>query len=248
MDNTKDVIPKHVAIIMDGNGRWAKERGLERIEGHYSGVDSVREVIKAAIDIGVKYLSIYAFSKENWGRPTDEVIGLMELFCKTIEMELPSLNEQKVKTVFLTEQDRLSDEVLKTIDLCESSTKDNTNLTLIVALNYGSRSEITIATKEIAKEVLSGTLSIDDIDETCVSNHLFTKNIPDPDLLIRTSGELRLSNFLLWQLSYSEFYFTDIYWPDFKAEEFGKAISSYTERLRRYGKTTSQIADNQTIK
>ena len=231
-------IPRHVAIIMDGNGRWARKKGLDRLRGHYEGVVSVREVIQASLDIGVEYLTIYAFSSENWGRPKSEVEGLMELFCKTIALEIPSLVEKNVRVVFIGEREGLGAEVLKSIDLCERTTRDNTALTLSVALNYGSRQEIVAAVKRITEAVSRGELTVDRISESVVADHLFTRNVPDPDLLIRTSGEHRLSNFLMWQLSYTEFYFTETLWPDFHREAFLDAINYYKTRSRRYGLVT----------
>ncbi len=231
-------IPQHVAIIMDGNGRWAKQKGLDRLQGHYEGVVSVREVIQTSLDIGVKYLTVYAFSSENWGRPKSEVEGLMELFCKTISLEIPSLVDKNVRVIFIGERQSLNASVLDSIQLCEQTTQKNTALTLVVALNYGSRREIVSAVKEISQAVCSGEMSVEEISESVVSDHLFTKNIPDPDLLIRTSGECRLSNFLMWQLSYTEFYFTKTLWPDFHKEAFLEAINYYKTRSRRYGLVT----------
>lgn len=228
--------PKHVAVIMDGNGRWAQERGLERAEGHIKGVDSFRTTIDSALEIGVEFLTVYAFSKENWSRPKDEVDGLMSLFCTVISMEIPNLNEKGVKVVFLCEKEGLNSDVLESLDNCVEQTKNNTNLTLAVALNYSSRSEILNAVKEIVQKTNSGEIGVDQITEKMFSDHLLTKDIPDPDLLIRTSGELRISNFLLWQISYSELVFVDKYWPDFNKEDFFEAIVEFSKRKRRFGK------------
>ncbi|MFI3267773.1 MAG: isoprenyl transferase [Rikenellaceae bacterium] len=228
--------PKHVAIIMDGNGRWAQERGLERAEGHIRGVDSFRTAVDSALDIGVEFLTVYAFSKENWARPKEEVDGLMSLFCKVISLEIPNLNEKGVRVLFLYEKNELSNEVLESLENCVEQTKNNTVLTIVVALNYGSRSEIVNATKEIAQKVKQGELSVDQITETLISDHLLTKGIPDPDLVIRTSGECRISNFLLWQISYSELIFVKKYWPDFNKEDFFEAVKEYSMRKRRFGK------------
>ena len=210
-------IPRHVAVIMDGNGRWAKERGQERVYGHVNGVESMRKVIRAAMKWGVKYLTAYAFSTENWGRPREEVDALMELLCRTIADETDELDANGVRIRFIGQTDVLSDVVRESISRSERSTKHNDKLHLIIALNYSSR-------WEIVAEV--------------VSRNLETAGIPDPDLLIRTSGELRLSNFLLWQLSYSELYFTETYWPDFDEAQFDRAIEEYRKRERRYGVLT----------
>lgn len=238
MDITK--IPHHVAIIMDGNGRWAKSQGKPRIEGHYQGVASVRTAIQVALDTNIKYLTIYAFSKENWGRPKDEVDGLMELFCKTIALEIPNLCEQGVCVRFLGSRKKLNPEVLESIALSERETQNNNRLFLNVALNYSGRAELTEAVKQIVADTEKGLVKLSEIDENTVSSHLYTHGIPDPDLLIRTSGEYRISNFLLWQSAYSEFYFTEKYWPDFTKEEFLKALEHYSTRKRRYGLTDEQ--------
>lgn len=227
--------PKHVAIIMDGNGRWAKARGLGRFYGHVQGVESVRTVLRAAVDHGVEYLTIYAFSTENWGRPKEEVDGLMELFCKCTVNEIPELKEQGVRVIFIGDKGGLSDEVQRSIDYCSSETEHNSRLTLAIAINYSSRVEIAHAAGIIAAKVASGEMSPEDVTPSVISDNLYTKNIPDPDLVIRTSGEHRLSNFLMWQCAYSEFYFTDILWPDFGEDEFKKAIEDYKQRTRRFG-------------
>ena len=238
MDITK--IPHHVAIIMDGNGRWAKSQGKPRIEGHYQGVASVRTAIQVALDTNIKYLTIYAFSKENWGRPKDEVDGLMELFCKTIALEIPNLCEQGVCVRFLGSRKELNPEVLESIALSERETQNNNRLFLNVALNYSGRAELTEAVKQIVADTEKGLVKLSEIDENTVASHLYSHGIPDPDLLIRTSGEYRISNFLLWQSAYSEFYFTEKYWPDFTKEEFLKALEHYSTRKRRYGLTDEQ--------
>ena len=238
MDITK--IPHHVAIIMDGNGRWAKSQGKPRIEGHYQGVASVRTAIQVALDTNIKYLTIYAFSKENWGRPKDEVDGLMELFCKTIALEIPNLCEQGVCVRFLGSRKELNPEVLESIALSERETQNNNRLFLNVALNYSGRAELTEAVKQIVADTEKGLVKLSEIDENTVASHLYSHGTPDPDLLIRTSGEYRISNFLLWQSAYSEFYFTEKYWPDFTKEEFLKALEHYSTRKRRYGLTDEQ--------
>ncbi len=239
MDNvvsSKLISPNHIAIIMDGNGRWAEKQGKERIDGHYEGVVSVRSAIESCLDYGVKYLTIYAFSTENWGRPSDEVAGLMELFCKTISMEIPSLIDKKVCVKFIGDTMSLSDDVKESVKFCEDSTEGFETLTLCVALNYGARDEIINGVKQLFIKVANGEVDIENIDTKVIESELYTSAIPDPDLMIRTSGEQRISNFLLWQLAYSEFYFTDILWPDFRKEQFKEAIEEFSKRNRRYGK------------
>lgn len=228
-------IPQHIAIIMDGNGRWAKQRGKERYEGHIAGVDSVRAVVRAAARNGVKWLTLYAFSTENWGRPAAEVDAIMELFCKTVMSEAEELCSQGVRVVIMGERSRFSTKVREMIDHIERSTAEATRLTLVLAFNYSSRSEITLAVRDIARKVSLGEIRYEDIDEEVISAHLMTRSMPDPDLIIRTSGECRLSNFLLWQASYAEFYFPEVLWPDFDEAQFDKALEVYTQRDRRYG-------------
>lgn len=231
----KSIIPKHVAIIMDGNGRWAKQRGKERYEGHLMGVESVRAVTRAAIRNGVEWLTLYAFSTENWGRPQAEVDAIMELFCRSVVNEGKELAEQGVRVVILGERTRFSQEVLQMIERIESVTASGRKLTLVLAFNYSSRREIVLAAQSLAQRVASGELKAEDITEESFAQSLMTSDIPDPDLIIRTSGECRLSNFLLWQASYSEFYFPDVLWPDFTEEEFDKALEEFAHRERRYG-------------
>lgn len=234
-------IPAHVAIIMDGNGRWAKEKGEMRLVGHATGVESVREALTAASEINVKYLTLYAFSTENWNRPKEEVDGLMDLLVTTIANEIDSLNNNDVrlKTIGNTEDlpGRCRTELLNAIE----RTKDNKGTTLILALNYSAKLEISNAIKNIAEKYKSGELKLDDITDDCISNHLYTAGIPDPELMIRTSGEIRISNFLLWQLAYSELHFTPIFWPDFKKEDFYQAIYEYQTRERRFGMVSEQL-------
>lgn len=228
-------IPRHVAVIMDGNGRWAQERGEDRVVGHINGVESMRKTIRAAVECGVEYLTVYAFSTENWGRPEREVTALMELLCTTIANETDELKQNGVRMRFIGDIQTLSKEVRTAISKSEKETFQNRKLTLIIAVNYSSRWEITQMVRKVAVQVRDEGLQVHDITADTVAANLATAGIPDPDLLIRTSGELRLSNFLLWQLSYSELYFTDIYWPDFDEEAFYEAIREYQHRDRRYG-------------
>lgn len=228
-------IPRHVAVIMDGNGRWAQERGEDRVVGHINGVESMRKTIRAAVECGVEYLTVYAFSTENWGRPEREVTALMELLCTTIANETDELKQNGVRMRFIGDIQALSKEVRTAISKSEKETFQNRKLTLIIAVNYSSRWEITQMVRKVAVQVRDEGLQVHDITADTVAANLATAGIPDPDLLIRTSGELRLSNFLLWQLSYSELYFTDIYWPDFDEEAFYEAIREYQHRDRRYG-------------
>lgn len=234
MSETRN-IPQHVAIIMDGNGRWAKRRGKERVEGHIEGVQRLRDAIKASARWGVRYLTVYAFSTENWGRPEAEVNAIMELFCKSVINESPELQQQGVRVQVMGDRAGFSEKVLAYIDRIESETVAGERLTLVLAFNYSSRSELTKAVQQIATEVVEGRLAVDEIDSQTVTDHLLSAGVPDPDLLIRTSGECRLSNFLLWQVAYSEFYFTEVLWPDFTEAEFDRAIESYMHRDRRFG-------------
>ena len=234
MSETRN-IPQHVAIIMDGNGRWAKRRGKERVEGHIEGVQRLRDAIKASARWGVRYLTVYAFSTENWGRPEAEVNAIMELFCKSVINESPELQQQGVRVQVMGDRAGFSEKVLAYIDRIESETAAGERLTLVLAFNYSSRSELTKAVQQIATEVVEGRLVVDEIDSQTVTDHLLSAGVPDPDLLIRTSGECRLSNFLLWQVAYSEFYFTEVLWPDFTEEDFDRAIESYMHRDRRFG-------------
>lgn len=236
----QQAIPQHVAIIMDGNGRWAKQHGKQRYEGHIAGVESVRRVLRAAKVGGVKYLTLYAFSTENWGRPAAEVEGIMELFCKSVVGETPELVKQGVKVQIIGERQRFSERVVELIDQIESNTAQGQELTLVLAFNYSSRREIMLAMQQIARRVAQGELKAEDISEQTIAQSLMTETIPDPDLIIRTSGECRLSNFLLWQASYAEFYFPEVLWPDFDEEEFAKALEVYALRERRYGLVTEE--------
>ena len=231
----KRIIPKHVAIIMDGNGRWAKQRGKERYEGHLMGVESVRSVTRAAVRNGVEWLTLYAFSTENWGRPQAEVDAIMELFCRAVINEGEELAKQGVRVLIMGERTRFSQSVLEMIERIESVTASGDKLTMVLAFNYSSRREIVLAAQSLAERVASGKLKAEDITEESFAQSLMTSNIPDPDFIIRTSGECRLSNFLLWQASYSEFYFPEVLWPDFTEEEFDKAMEEFARRERRYG-------------
>lgn len=227
--------PKHVAIIMDGNGRWAKARGRERLYGHMQGVESIRKVIKAALEHRVEYLTLYAFSTENWGRPQEEIDGLMELLVKHTVRETPELKAQGVRIRFIGDTDSMSEEVRRSKDYAEAETKDNGALTLIIAINYSSRWEITRMAQALAREAAEGRIVPEEITPETVDDRMATAEYPDPDLIIRTSGEYRLSNFLLWQAAYSEFYFTQVLWPDFDEAEFARAVEAYSKRDRRYG-------------
>ncbi|MGL5150016.1 MAG: isoprenyl transferase [Clostridium sp.] len=230
-----DRIPEHIAIIMDGNGRWAKEKMLPRTMGHKAGVETIRRVIEESVNIGVKYLTLYAFSTENWKRPVDEVNALMKLLVEFLNKEIDSLDENNIRIQVLGNLTRLPLECQKEIRRATEKTKNNTTLTVNVALNYGGRDELVYAIQNICKEVRSGNLNIDSIDESVIENYLYTKGIPDPDIIIRPSGEQRISNFLLWQCAYSEFWYSNINWPDFKEEHLRKAISDFQGRSRRFG-------------
>jgi len=229
-------LPKHIAIIMDGNGRWAKERGYDRIYGHQNGVISVREVTEAAAEIGIEFLTLYAFSTENWGRPQLEVDALMELLIDTIEKETPTLNKNNISLMAIGDLSRLPLEAGKKLNKCINQTSQNTGLKLVLALSYSSRWEITNAFKNISTDIGQGKLTQSQINDELISSYLTTKLIPDPDILIRTSGELRISNFLLWQIAYSELYFTNTHWPDFRKESLYEAICDFQNRERRFGK------------
>ncbi len=234
-------IPVHIAIIMDGNGRWAHKRGLPRAAGHKVGVDSVKDIVKACAQIGVKHLTLYTFSTENWKRPKDEVSTLMRLLVSSLRKESNELNENDVKLTTIGDVQTLPNEVQKELNDAVERTKNNKTMNLNLALSYSGRWEILEAIKKIAEDVSNRGLKIIDINENCIANHLTTKNIPDPDLLIRTSGEFRVSNFLLWQIAYSEFFITDDYWPDFRRKNLYEAIRNFQKRERRFGKVSEQI-------
>lgn len=237
-------LPQHIAVIMDGNGRWAKGRGAARIFGHQNAIQAVREITESCAELGVKYLTLYAFSTENWGRPKIEVEGLMQLLVSTIRKETKTLTKNQVKLATIGDIVNLpkicQNELMEAIE----ATKNNTGLTLILALNYSGRWELVEAIKKISRDVCSGHLSCDDINKELIPNYLNTKNIPDPELLIRTSGEMRISNFLLWQLAYTEIYISDILWPDFRKENLYDAINAYQQRERRFGKISEQVKHN----
>ncbi len=228
-------IPQHIAIIMDGNGRWARQRGKERSEGHIAGMNSLRETVRNAAEAGVKYLTVYAFSTENWGRPQAEVDALMELICKGVEMESEELAKVGIRVRTIGDRSRFSEKVQASLEKIEQMTQAGENMTFVLALNYSSRSEMTTAVQNIAKRVAAGEIKAEEIDDKMISESLYTSFMPDPDLIIRTSGECRLSNFLMWQASYSEFYFTPTLWPDFDKAELEKALEAYSARDRRYG-------------
>jgi undecaprenyl diphosphate synthase len=234
-------IPKHIAIIMDGNGRWAKKKGMMRIFGHQNGVQSVREAAETAAEIGVKHLTLYAFSTENWNRPKKEVDALMKLLVETIEKETPTLNKNDIRLNAIGDIQSLPPKSLKQLQKTIENTAQNKRMTLTLALSYSARWEITDTVKRIVKKAINQEISIEDINQDFISSQLTTSGIPDPELLIRTSGEHRISNFLLWQIAYSELYFTSRLWPDFRKEDLYEAILDYQNRERRFGKTSEQI-------
>lgn len=236
-----DTVPKHIAIIMDGNGRWAKKQGEKRIHGHHIGVESVRGTLKAAQKMGVKFLTLYAFSTENWNRPKEEVDGLMKLLVQSIANEVDELNESGVRMLSIGDDTQLPIEAQEELSAAIQRTAHNTNINLVLALNYSSRWEITSAMKNMAQDVKANKIEISAINDELISSYMATKNIPDPELLIRTSGEYRISNFLLWQIAYTELHFTDVLWPDFRDEDLYKAVIDYQSRERRFGQTTEQL-------
>ncbi len=229
-------IPRHVAFILDGNGRWAKKRMLPRKAGHSAGAKTVERILEDAHDIGIEYVTMYAFSTENWNRPEDEVNALMKLLRNYLQDCIKRANDNDMRVKVIGERSRLDDDIVEKIEELEEVSKNNTGITFVLALNYGSRDEITRATKKMAKDCAEGKLDPEQITEKTIEGYLDTAGIPDPDLLIRTSGEIRLSNYLLWQLAYTEFYFTDVLWPDFNKEELIKAVEKYNQRDRRFGK------------
>ena len=234
-DINLDKVPAHIAIIMDGNGRWAKSRFMPRTYGHKVGVETIRKVVKECSRLGVKYLTLYAFSTENWKRPKDEVSALMGLLVNYPRNELAELHKNNVKILTIGDISKLPEACIEELVLAKEKTKDNTGLVMSLALNYAGRNDLVNAVKNISQDLVDGKISLDDIGDNLISSHLSTNESPDPDLVIRTSGEQRLSNFLLWELAYSEFYFTDIHWPDFDEKELQKAIFAYQSRDRRFG-------------
>lgn len=237
-------IPNHIAVIMDGNGRWAKSQGKPRVSGHHAGVESVRDTVEACAELGVKFLTLYAFSTENWGRPKDEVSALMSLLIRSLKKELKTLNDNNIRLQTIGNREDLPRQVREELEQTIEATVNNDRMTLVLALSYSGRWDITTACKEIANLVLTGKIKPDEITSEMISSNLSTKNIPDPDLMIRTSGEMRISNFLLWQLAYSEFYITESFWPEFRRNKLYEAIKAYNSRERRFGKVSEQINEN----
>mgnify|MGYP002525426683 CR=1 FL=1 len=235
----KNRIPQHIAIIMDGNGRWAMDRGLDRTFGHKEGVETVKKITSECARLGVKYLTLYTFSTENWNRPAYEIEALMGLVLSFVEMNL--FTDNNIRFRMVGDWSRLPQSVQDKIRYMEDLTKDNTRMTVVMAMSYSSKLELARATRLIAEEVKDGKLNVEDITEQTINDHLWTNFMPDPELLIRTGGELRISNYLLWQCAYSEFYFCDTYWPDFNEEALHKAIADYQSRQRRFGKTEAQV-------
>ena len=234
-------LPKHIAIIMDGNGRWAKEKGLLRVFGHENGTKSVRTTVESCAELGIENLTLYAFSTENWNRPKLEVKTLMQLLISSLKKEMSTMQKNSIRLNAIGNLEHLPTKVRKELLHVIDKTKDNTRMTLTLALSYGSRDELVNATKQICNKVKNNIISAENIDETLINQHLYTQNLPDVDLLIRTSGEKRISNFLLWQIAYAELYFTDVYWPDFTNENLYEAIINYQKRERRFGKTSEQL-------
>ena len=235
------MIPKHVAIIMDGNGRWAKDKGLPREFGHQNGVNSVKSIVQEAYKSGIEYLTLYAFSIENWDRPSDEVSSLMSLLVSTLRDEFDEIFDKDIKLNAVGEINSLPKEVVSELEFIINKTKNNQKMNLTLALSYGGKQEIFNAVKKIADKVKNNLIELNNFDDSIINSHLYTKNLPDVDLLIRTSGEQRISNFLLWQIAYAELYFTDVYWPDFSKDDFNLALENYKSRERRFGKTSEQI-------
>jgi len=234
-------LPKHIAIIMDGNGRWAKEKGFLRVFGHENGTKSVRTTVESCAELGIENLTLYAFSTENWNRPKLEVKTLMQLLISSLKKEIGTMQKNSIRLNAIGNLEHLPERVLKELLHVIDETKDNTQMTLTLALSYGSRDELINATKQICDKVKNNIISVENIDETLINQHLYTQNLPDVDLLIRTSGEKRISNFLLWQIAYAELYFTDVYWPDFTDKNLYEAIINYQKRERRFGKTSEQL-------
>ena len=238
----KDKLPNHLAIIMDGNGRWAKQKGLVRVIGHENGTKAVREIVEASAEIGIKHLTLYAFSTENWKRPKLEVQTLMKLLVKSLKKEIKTLQDNNIKLSAIGCLNDLPKKAHAELEEVIEKTKNNTHMTLTLALSYGSREELINVVKELTHKVKNNIISPENIDESIINKHLYTHNLPDVDLLIRTSGEQRISNFLLWQIAYAELYFTDILWPDFSKEDLHEALINYQNRERRFGKTSEQLS------
>jgi undecaprenyl diphosphate synthase len=239
----KSILPRHIAIIMDGNGRWAKEQGQDRLYGHYHGVESVRNIVEGCAELGIGYLTLYAFSTENWDRPEYEVIGLMELLVSTIRKEVESLHKNNIKLHVIGDMNMLPEYARQELAEALEFTSKNTGLNLVMALSYSGRWELLNAVKNIAHEVKTGTLAIEEIGQDTLQRYLCTSDFPDPELMIRTSGEFRISNFLLYQLAYAELYFTNVRWPDFRKENLYEAILDFQGRERRFGKTSEQVSE-----
>ena len=237
----KHKLPKHIAIIMDGNGRWAQEKGYTRIYGHNKGVKSVQKIVEESLSLGIQYLTLYAFSVDNWNRPKKEIGTLMDLLVDSLKKEFEKLIKNNIRLNTIGNIKTLPKKVQDEIIRVSNKTKNNTKMILTIALSYGAREEIENVIKNIAREVKNNTISIENVDHSIINKHLYTQNLPDVDLLIRTSGEQRISNFLLWQIAYAELYFTDVYWPDFGKKDFYKALFNYQKRERRFGKTSGQI-------
>jgi len=241
----KQRLPKHIAIIMDGNGRWAKQKGKLRVFGHKNGVKAVRDVVEGSAEIGVKVLTLYAFSTENWNRPKAEVDVLMNLLVSSLKKELKLLQDNNIKLQAIGNLEKLPKKAKIELEDVIQQTKKNSHLVLNLAISYSAKEEIVNAFKKISKKIVNNQLSIEEIDENIINNHLYTRNLPDVDLVIRTSGEKRISNFLLWQIAYAELYFTDLFWPDFRKTHLIEAILDYQQRERRFGKTSDQLKNNE---
>jgi len=234
-------LPKHIAIIMDGNGRWAKDQGLKRVLGHQNGTKAVRETVEGAVELGIKHLTLFAFSTENWKRPQLEINTLMKLLVSSLKKELPTLLKNNIRLLAIGNLQSLPSKAYNELNEVMSKTATNSGLTLTLALSYGAREEIVKAVKDISEKVKNNIISPENLDETIINEHLYTQNLPEVDLLIRTSGEYRVSNFLLWQIAYAELYFTPVFWPEFNKEDLFKAIVNYQQRERRFGKTSEQL-------
>lgn len=247
MTETSSRLPRHVAVIMDGNGRWAKKRLMPRFAGHVVGVETVRQIVKQCAELKIEVLTLFAFSSENWRRPPAEVTALMQLFSTALQREVNKLDKNKVRLRIIGDRSAFSEELQQLILKAEAQTANNTGLTLVIAANYGGHWDIVQATKQLARQVAAGQLNPEEIDEAKLAQHLSLPELPEPDLFIRTGGEQRISNFLLWQLAYTEFYFTDILWPDFGREAFASALESFSKRQRRFGRTGDQVEQDKNV-